>query len=76
MPELSVKNLIVLGVGIAFLLFIVAAIMPSAITNIAEANTTGWETSTITMWNLLEVFGVLAIVIGVVAIALKALGRI
>jgi small-conductance mechanosensitive channel len=50
-------------IGLAISLLIAASIMPVTLQNIAQANTTGWDPTARTLWPLLSIFGVLAIVL-------------
>jgi predicted membrane channel-forming protein YqfA (hemolysin III family) len=50
-------------IGLAISLLIAASIMPVTLQNIAQANTTGWDPTAKTLWPLLSIFGVLAIVL-------------
>jgi hypothetical protein len=54
-------------IGLAIGLLIAASIIPVALTNVATANTSGWDPTAKTLWPLLSIFGVL----GVVMIFLK-----
>jgi len=47
-------------VGLAVGAIIAAAILPSAITDIVGANTTGWDTGTVAVWGLMSVLIALA----------------
>jgi hypothetical protein len=50
-------------IGLAISLLIASSIMPVTLTNLAEVNTTGWDSTAKTLWPLLSIFGVLAIVL-------------
>lgn len=50
-------------IGIAIAIFIAAVVFPLAMTQIAAANTTGWNTSVTTMFTVLvPVIGIVSIV--------------
>ena len=55
------------GAGTVVMLFIIAVLaanlLPSAISSLETANTTGWSTGTAAMWALLGLFVVLAVVL-------------
>jgi small-conductance mechanosensitive channel len=50
-------------IGLAISLLIASSIMPVTLSNLAQVNTTGWDTTAKTLWPLLSIFGVLAIVL-------------
>jgi predicted membrane channel-forming protein YqfA (hemolysin III family) len=50
-------------IGLAISLLIAASIIPVALTNLNQVNTTGWDTTARTLWPLLSIFGVLAVVL-------------
>jgi hypothetical protein len=51
------------AIGLCISLVVVAAVVPTAITAIVGANTTGWDTGTIAIWGVLGI----AVVGGIVA---------
>ena len=63
-------------VVLAISVFIGASILPTALTMIGDVNQTGWSESAITMWGLVSIFVVLAFVVGIIAGALKSLGKL
>jgi predicted membrane channel-forming protein YqfA (hemolysin III family) len=50
-------------IGLAISLLIAASIMPVTLTNLAGVDTTDWDPTAKTLWPLLSIFGVLAIVL-------------
>lgn len=60
---------------IAVGLFLVSAIMPSAISTFEAANTTGWGDSVVTIWGIIPLFAVLATVITFVAVLIMILRK-
>jgi len=50
-------------IGLAISLLIAASIMPVTLSNLAHVNTTDWDPTAKTLWPLLSIFGVLAIVL-------------
>lgn len=58
---MEIKDLIGIVVAIAVGAIVAAAIIPSAITDITNANTTGWDSATTSVWGLLGVIIVLAV---------------
>ena len=60
------SHLVGLAIGIFVVLVVVAYIFPTAISAIATANTSGWFAGTGSLWVLLELFAVLAILIGMI----------
>jgi CHASE2 domain-containing sensor protein len=56
-------SIVGLIVGIAIAAIIVSAIIPTALTNIAAANTTSWDAGSIAVWGLLTIVICLAIVL-------------
>jgi len=50
-------------IGLAIALIIASAIMPVALSNIASVNTSDWDPTAKTLWPLVSIFGVLAIVL-------------
>jgi hypothetical protein len=50
-------------IGLAIALIIASAIMPVSLTNLAGVDTSGWDPTAKTLWPLLSIFGVLAVVL-------------
>jgi small-conductance mechanosensitive channel len=50
-------------IGLAISLLIAASIMPVTLSDLAQVNTSGWDPTARTLWPLLSIFGVLAIVL-------------
>ena len=50
------------AIGVAILLYVVAAILPGAFNSIFGANTTGWSSGTIALWGLIPLFVVIFLV--------------
>jgi predicted membrane channel-forming protein YqfA (hemolysin III family) len=50
-------------VGLAISLLIAASIVPISLTELNQVNTSGWDPTAKTLWPLLSIFGVLAIVL-------------
>ena len=50
-------------IGLAIALIIASAIMPVALSNLASVNTSDWDPTAKTLWPLVSIFGVLAIVL-------------
>jgi hypothetical protein len=69
----TAKGIITLAIGVAILLYTVSAIMPDAMTNFSDANTTGWDASVLALWNIIPVFGMLSIAIGAIVIGVNEL---
>lgn len=57
--ELTVSTVIMLAIGI----YVVAAIIPGAITQITGANKSGWGTGEVALWGLLPLIIVVAIIL-------------
>lgn len=68
----AVANLVALVIGIFVALILVAATFPTAFSQIFNANTSGWSASTTTLWQLVPLIGVLAIVLMLVGVAVSA----
>lgn len=64
MADLTDK-VIALAIGV----FLGAALLPSALTNLFGANTTGWNTDAITMWGVSGLMVVIAFVLTIIGIA-------
>lgn len=62
--SISLTGIIMLAVG----LLVAAAIVPTAITDIENANTTGWDASTVTIWGLIGTFAAIGIALSVLGI--------
>ena len=43
------RDYVLIGIGI----FVLSAIVPAAFTNFFDANTTGWDVSTIALWTII-----------------------
>jgi hypothetical protein len=69
----TAKGIITLAIGIAILLYTVSAIVPDAMTNFLNANTTGWNASVVALWNIIPVFAMLSIAIGAIVIGIGEL---
>jgi hypothetical protein len=69
----TAKGIITLAIGIAILLYTVSAIVPDAMTNFNDANTTGWDASVVALWNIIPVFAMLSIAIGAIVIGIGEL---
>lgn len=50
-------------VGIFIVLLLGAVLLPIAFTAIFNANTTGWDSNTVTIFNLLPIIGVVAVIL-------------
>lgn len=62
-------------VGLAIAMFILAIILPPAFENFFAVDTTNYTADVITLWNIIPLFMILAIVIAIIAIALWYLRR-
>ena len=51
-----------LVIGIALAAIVVSAIVPTALNNLAAANTTTWDAGSIAVWGLLSIVVILAVV--------------
>jgi len=71
--EDKARGLVVVIVGIAVALFIASALLPDAILAMADANQTGWDASTISMWDILSTIAILAIFIAIIALGISLL---
>ncbi len=75
--EVSAGNIVGSVIAIAIGLIVISAIMPTSIDQLYAANTSSWEidgvedTRTTSMWELLPMFVVLAILLLIIAVALK-----
>lgn len=52
-------------IGMVILIFVAAALLPSAITEIEDANTTGWDPSAVALWGIVGIVIVAAFVVGI-----------
>jgi len=59
--ELSIGKVIMLVLGV----YVVAALIPGAITTLTGANTTGWDTSTVALWGIIPLIVIIGIVWGI-----------
>lgn len=59
---LNAKTIVMFAVA----LVVMSAILPSAISNVEDANTTGWSTGATSMWGIIGIVAVAGIVIGIV----------
>ena len=57
----------IVGITVGFI--VAAALLPTAFTQIYNANTTGWNSAAVAVWNLLPLLGVVGLMIAVVAYA-------
>ena len=51
-------------IGLAIAVIVASAVLPSAISTIFNANTTGWSTGAVALWDALPIIVIAAIVIG------------
>lgn len=51
-------------IGLAIAVIVAAAVLPSAITTLFNATTTGWSTGAIALWGALPIIVIAAIVVG------------
>lgn len=59
------KGLTVGGiVGMVIAIFVAAAILPDAVSEIETANTTGWDESAVALWGIIGIVIVAGIVVG------------
>ena len=65
--KLSVKDI----VGVAVAVLITSFIIPTAFTQFYSANTTGWGTSVVSLWGLIPLMVILALVLGFVAMGIR-----
>ena len=56
-------NLIEIGVGLVLFLYVMAALVPNALTQVVNGCSTAWGTSTQTLWGILPIFIVIAVVL-------------
>ena len=61
-------------VGGLVVFILAAALVPTAITAIKGANTTGWSTAEVAIWGTLGVFFLIGILLGVVYMFIKRKG--
>jgi hypothetical protein len=73
---LGAMEMVAVGVGIAILFYVVASIMPDALNTFFAVNTSTWDTNVVSLWDILPVFGILAMAIGVIGLGLKYLDKI
>lgn len=52
-------------VGGVIFIFMLAALMPDAISEIESANTTGWDDSAIALWGIISLVIVAGVVVGI-----------
>ena len=56
--ELSIGKIIMLVLGV----YVTAALIPGAITTLTDANTTGWDSSTVALWGIIPLIVIIGIV--------------
>lgn len=70
-------NIMQIVILLPIALILLGALGGVAIGQIFTVNQTGWDTGTITMWNLIPLIAVVGIFIGILAVAgLKVAGKI
>lgn len=52
-------------VGLVIAVFVLAAILPDAITEIEGTNTTGWDASAVALWGIIGIVIVAGVVVGI-----------
>lgn len=55
-------------IGLAIAVIVASAVLPSAISTIFNANTTGWSTGAVALWDALPIIVIAAIVVGFYAV--------
>lgn len=68
-------------VGLIVLIFLAAvlagALLPTAFNSIFNANTSSWDSGTVSIWNVLPILFIIAVIIAVLAVVgLKVSGKI
>ena len=56
-------NLIEVGVGLVLFVYVIAAIVPGAMTQVVNGCSTAWSSSVQALWGLLPIFIVIAIIL-------------
>lgn len=64
----SLLNLII---TVAIALIVMAVLVPVAINEFVSANTTGWNSTWVTVWNIMPIFAFLAFLLAIIALAMK-----
>ena len=57
------KNMIEIGVGLVLALYVLATMLPGAITQVVAGCSSLWVTSTATLWGIIPIFIVIAAVL-------------
>lgn len=75
--QVTAGSVVAIVISLAIGLIVISSIMPTAMDQLYAANTSSWtidsveDTRTTALWELLPLFAVLAILLVVIAIALK-----
>lgn len=69
--ESSGKAILIIIIAVALAFFVASALMPTAIGNIYDANTTGWDAEATDLWDMLPVIGILTIFLALLALGLS-----
>jgi len=59
--ELTIGKIIMLVLGV----YVIAALIPGAITTLSNTSTTGWDASTIALWGIIPLIVIISIVWGI-----------
>ena len=57
--SMDIKTIIFLGIGI----YVLAAVLPGALTAFFNASTTGWDTGTVALWGIVPLVVIVAVVL-------------
>ena len=66
---MEAKEIIASVIGACLGIYVMASLIPNAITTLVSANTTGWGTAEKTLWGVLPIMAVLGMVVLPVAVA-------
>jgi len=70
-------NVVGLVVGVFLVAILASALLPTAFDAMFTANTSSWDTGTVAIWNVLPIIFIIAVLLGVIALAgLKYTGKI
>jgi len=70
----ATAGLVGVVIGVFVSLILVAATFPTAFQQIFTANTSGWTSSTVSLWQLIPLIGALSVVLLLVGLALTVFG--
>lgn len=69
----SAKQIVATVVAVVLGVYVIASLAPDALETIMDVNTTGWDATVATLWEVIPIMAVLALVVIVIVLVLDKL---